>query len=141
MKTSLAALVLASLAASFNVAQYLSKRCTGLLVPEHNVTADRGCVVAREDGYLAGLVNDWTGDEDNNLVLALYRGKTCCHADLIKTVDWEDSCIEIESGETVGSFRAVDPNVPDDPAGGYDSCEADDDSEQPVEGVPPSWDG
>jgi hypothetical protein len=123
MKTSLATLLLASLAAGFDVVQYPNKRCTGMSVAARGVNAEKGCVVAREDGYTAGMINDWTGDGDNNIILALYTGTKCCHANLIKTVDWEDSCIEIESGARVGSFQAVDPNDPDGAGGGYDTCE------------------
>ncbi|KFH42894.1 hypothetical protein ACRE_063670 [Hapsidospora chrysogenum ATCC 11550] len=139
MKSSLATLLLASFAAGFDVHQYPSKRCTGLLVSEHGVNANKGCVTARADGYMASLVNDWAEDADNNLVLALYSDENCCHANLVMTVDWEESCIEIETGKTVGSFRAVDPNNPDGD-GGYDTCETqmDDDSVREVEGVPPT---
>ncbi|KAL6869956.1 hypothetical protein ACO1O0_001291 [Amphichorda felina] len=140
MKTSFAALLLVSLASGFNVHQYPSKQCTGSQVSEPGVNADKGCVVAREDSYTSGLINEWAEDADSSLVLALYSDTSCCHANLIKTVDWEDSCIEIESGVTVGSFRAVDPANPDG-GGSYSSCEAasDDDEERPVAGVPPTW--
>ena len=141
MKTSLTTLLFASLAAGFDVSQYPNKRCTGMSVTARGINADKGCVVAREDGYTAGILNGWTGDGDNNVVLALYTGTKCCHANLIKAVNWEDSCIEIESGATVGSFRAVDPNDPDGAGGGYDTCEDEyeDNEVQKVEGVPPEW--
>lgn len=141
MKTSLAGLLFAAMAATaFDIHQYSSTRCTGSRISQLGVNADKGCVTAREDGYTSGLINEWTEDADNNLVLALYSDKNCCHANLIKTVDWEESCIEIESDETVWSFRAVDPEDPEGD-GGYDSCETEfeDDEVKSVEGVPPVW--
>lgn len=141
MKTILATVLFASLASAFDIHQYSSKQCTGSRVSETGVNADKGCVVAREDGYTAGLINEWAEDADNNLVLALYSDTNCCHANLIQTVDWEESCIEIDSDVAVKSYRAVDPENPEGD-GGYDTCEteAEDDEVRRVEGVPPTWD-
>ena len=144
MKTStLAAFLFASLATAFDVYQYPNRKCTGMQVSALDVNAEKGCVVAREDGYLSSLMVPWTSDGDNNLVLALYSDTKCCHAKFVRTVDWEESCIALEQSESVGSFRAVDPQNPDGEGTDYSSCESevefDDQEVQKVEGIPPTF--
>lgn len=127
-----------TLAMGFDLLQYSSSKCTGSSQSEKGVKPDRGCVQARPDAF-DGLINTWTDEEDNDLVLALYSDESCCHANVVQIANWDESCIEIK--ESVRSFRAVDPKNPEG-NGGYDECEKSLVDEEPLltEGTPVTWD-
>jgi hypothetical protein len=57
------------------------------------------------------LINPWTSEEDNKLILATYSDASCCHANLVQMLGWDDDCVALKGG--VKSFRALDPEEPD----------------------------
>lgn len=99
-------------AEAFETRLYNTKHCTGLsAVKKKKVSVTEGCVTDRV-GEMAGVINEWSSEADNGLVLAMFSGSECCHANLVATYDWEVRCLEVPA--EVGSWRVLDPNKSDE---------------------------
>ncbi|KAF2196390.1 hypothetical protein GQ43DRAFT_259484 [Delitschia confertaspora ATCC 74209] len=112
-RVSAAVLVMFSLmgsqATAFELHMYGTKQCTGMATQE--ITAvEKGCSTSGA-GSVQAIINNWSGDSDNKLLLATYSDKSCCHANLIETLTWTAGCTQLQGG--VQSWRVLDPNEPD----------------------------
>ncbi|KAF7541545.1 hypothetical protein G7Z17_g11938 [Cylindrodendrum hubeiense] len=117
--TAIMALSLPITVTAFEVRQYSTEQCSGLVTTK-NVTVTDGCMTDNV-GEMAGIINRWSDEDDNGLVLATFSGSECCHANLIAAYGWEVQCVEVSS--EVGSWRVLDPNKPDEgKSGDYYSC-------------------
>jgi hypothetical protein len=96
-------------ASAFELHMYTTKQCTGTATTE--VTqVENGCSNFR-GGSSSGIINRWSNETDNALLLATYSDETCCHANLIETFTWTAGCSELKDG--VQGWRVLDPNEPD----------------------------
>lgn len=117
--TTILALSLPIATEAFEIRLYNTEHCTGLSTVK-NVSVTDGCVTDRV-GEMAGVINEWSSEADNGLVLAMFSGSECCHANLIATYDWEVRRLEVPA--EVGSWRMLDPNKSDEgKSGDYYSC-------------------
>jgi hypothetical protein len=106
--------LLASSAVAFKTSMYTQKSCTGMAVGYDKKVLD-GCQEAIAN--VAGMINLWESEDDNNQLLVTYSDKTCCHANMIQMINWKVGCQTVTGG--VGSWRVLN-------AGNWDQGKAGD---------------
>ncbi|KAF1996582.1 hypothetical protein P154DRAFT_579684 [Amniculicola lignicola CBS 123094] len=63
------------------------------------------------------IILPWLSSLDNDVLLATYSDTDCCHATLIESYGWNDTCNDFKS-QGVGSWRVLDPeNLDNGPSG------------------------
>ncbi|CAI6331771.1 unnamed protein product [Periconia digitata] len=101
--------LLGTQASAFTLMTYTSTSCTGLS-PEEETSVDKGCTTYT-NGKFRSIINNWSSNDDNKLLLAFYSDEKCCHANMVETFSWTDGCQEVKDG--IKSWRVVDPDEPE----------------------------
>lgn len=97
-------------ASALEINLYGNGQCTGRVAVTSEAKPADGCQTALLSNY-GGIINNWSGDDDNNYMFVSYSDDNCCHNNMVEQISWDDGvCQKVQQAR---SYRIVNVDEPD----------------------------